>query len=355
MAFKKKLKLRSEKISRNIEGLQMKKSQVQEKIGINMRSNVSEYETFLNAVVMDKIVSNIPSSNMMAGSFPENIKLADPNYNIPKGIDLLLSNQFIFDLIIDGKMHDEGSMTKLQNTKLGWVAYSMSKLDGSKPENNIVAFENTCDKRLEKFWEIEEVPQISKLSVMEKECEKLFDEKFKRTSDGKFKVGLPFKEDVGKLGNSRFIAKRRFLALERKLENNPHIKDQYDQFMQQYLEMGHMEEMSNEKCYDGYYLPHHCVLRPESTTTKLRVVFDSSCKTTNNISLNDMLHTGPRLQEDLFNILLRFRKHRYVFSADVEKMYRQIWVEKTDRKYQLIFWRWNQNQEINTYALKTVT
>lgn len=53
---------------------------------------------------------------------------------------------------------------------------------------------------------------------------------------------------------------------------------------------------------DCYFLPHHCVLRPENTTN-LRVVFDVSCKTTSNISLNDILHTGPRIQEDLFILM----------------------------------------------------
>ncbi|XP_046811213.1 uncharacterized protein LOC124420875 [Lucilia cuprina] len=167
--------------------------------------------------------------------------------------------------------------------------------------------------------------------IAEKQCEQHFEENFKTLTDGKFEVKLPFKNEQNKLGNSTIIAKR-------KLEKNKELRLEYNEFLKKYLEMGHMELIKNNSYMNsGYYLPHHCVLRTESTTTKLRVVFDAYCKTTTNVSLNDILHTGPRLQEDLFKILLRFRKRRYVFSADIEKMYRQIWISEADRKYQLIF------------------
>ncbi|KYM97734.1 hypothetical protein ALC62_11575 [Cyphomyrmex costatus] len=71
-------------------------------------------------------------------------------------------------------------------------------------------------------------------------------------------------------------------------------------------------------------LPHHAVLKPDSDTTKLRVVFDASAKTSSGLSLNDVQMVGPTIQQDLFNILTRFRQHVHAVSADVTKMYRQI-------------------------------
>lgn len=59
-----------------------------------------------------------------------------------------------------------------------------------------------------------------------------------------------------------------------------------------------------------------------STTTKLRVVFDASAKTNTGESLNDQLLIGPKIQEDISNILIQFRFHKYALTADVEKMYR---------------------------------
>jgi len=127
--------------------------------------------------------------------------------------------------------------------------------------------------------------------------------------------------------------------LEKRLSKDPALKQQYANFMHEYIRLGHMEEVPFTMIEDThYFLPHHCVLKPESTTTKLRVVFDGSAKTTTNLSLNDVLATGPATQGDVFTVLLRFRLPRYVFTADIEKMYRQIKIDPADMKYQLIWW-----------------
>lgn len=95
--------------------------------------------------------------------------------------------------------------------------------------------------------------------------------------------------------------------------------------------------------------------REDSVTTKLRVVFDASCRTTSGASLNESLLKGPCIQEELINLLTRFRTHKYAMTADVSKMYRQIWVSPKHRDYQRIFWRSDINQEVETFQLNTVT
>ncbi|XP_078040736.1 uncharacterized protein LOC144471982 [Augochlora pura] len=104
----------------------------------------------------------------------------------------------------------------------------------------------------------------------------------------------------------------------------------------------------------GFYLPHHAVIKPTSSTTKCRVVFDASAKSDTGISLNDTLEIGPTIQDDLFPLLLRFRTHAYVLTGDIEKMYRQFLIRPEDRPYQWILWR-NEQNEIATYELNTVT
>lgn len=64
---------------------------------------------------------------------------------------------------------------------------------------------------------------------------------------------------------------------------------------------------------------------------------------------------GPTVQRSLFDIVLRFRCRRYVFTADVQKMYRQVMVHEDDQKYQRIVWRDNRQQELKTIQLSTVT
>ncbi|XP_076480050.1 uncharacterized protein LOC117157436 [Bombus vancouverensis nearcticus] len=68
----------------------------------------------------------------------------------------------------------------------------------------------------------------------------------------------------------------------------------------------------------------------------------------------DVLHTGPKLQDNLFFILLRFRSHQYFITGDVEKMYQQFLVRPEDRKFQQILWH-NSDGEVDTYQLNTVT
>lgn len=80
-------------------------------------------------------------------------------------------------------------------------------------------------------------------------------------------------------------------------------------------------------------MPHHPVLKEDNLTTKVRVVFDASLKTSTGVSLNDTLMIGPTIQEDLWNIILRFRIWLYVMSADAEKMYRQVRVDDSQTQY----------------------
>ncbi|KAK9745483.1 Pao retrotransposon peptidase [Popillia japonica] len=64
---------------------------------------------------------------------------------------------------------------------------------------------------------------------------------------------------------------------------------------------------------------------------------------------------GPTIQPNLFNILIRFRQHPYAIAADIEKMYRQVLVEPSQRPLQRILWRSNPDDPIQVYNLNTVT
>jgi len=64
---------------------------------------------------------------------------------------------------------------------------------------------------------------------------------------------------------------------------------------------------------------------------------------------------GPVVQGVIFTILCRFRKHFYVISVDVEKMYRQVVIANEDCDMQRILWRSNPSEQLETYHLLTVT
>jgi len=85
------------------------------------------------------------------------------------------------------------------------------------------------------------------------------------------------------------------------LRSEPEIRKQYDDFLHEYRELNHMELVTEEYVprFKPVYISHHAVIRDASNTTKLRVVFNASCKTRDGTSLNDHLFIGPKLQKDL--------------------------------------------------------
>ncbi|XP_076230300.1 uncharacterized protein LOC143176716 [Nomia melanderi] len=239
----------------------------------------------------------------------------------------------------------------LQKTQLGWI------IGGNVPtvaatRTTREAFVANLNFNLQKFWEVEEGPQSRHLSTEEHECEEHFAKNVRRDHSGRYVVALPFNEKREELGESRTRALHRFRSLERKLERDPELGDEYTTVMREYIALGHMTQVETFDA-PGFYLPHHAVVKPSSTTTKVRVVFDGSAKTSSGISLNDALMIGPTIQDDLFSLLLRFRMHAFVITGDIEKMYRQFLVRPEDRAYQRILWR--DNGCIRTYEMNVVT
>lgn len=193
------------------------------------------------------------------------------------------------------------------------------------------------------------------------ECEERFLKDPIIRSDGRFQVKLPFKispQSENFLGDSYNQAKFRLLRLEKRFEVNTALKEKYSEIINEYLELNHMHEASESEINDtkrAYFLPHHAVMKESSTTTKVRVVYDASAKTSNGKSLNEQLLVGPTVQEDVFSILIRWRMFKIGFTSDIEKMYRQIIMDPDDAKFQRILWRNNPNEEIKQYILDTVT
>lgn len=181
-----------------------------------------------------------------------------------------------------------------------------------------------------------------------------------RRSDGHLALDLPFKGNaLPDLGLSKHTAVRRFLNLEKKLQQpqNRELLQEYCSTIQDYIDQGHLlkSNHSASSSPDGYYIPHHAVFKSSSTTTKVRVIFDASCRTTNATSLNDHLLTGPRLQHDIRNILCNWRKYPIALTSDITKMYRMFWINEKHRQFQKVIWRFSPNHPLKEYYLATVT
>ena len=205
---------------------------------------------------------------------------------------------------------------------------------------------------------MEEVPIANKNTAEEIACEKHYQETT-IVQNNRFVVGMPFKSDATPLGDTFVQAKRRFHYLEKRLEANPALKKSYSDFIHEFQDLNHLEAVPNEelvkKDSDVNFLPHHCVHKEDSTTTKLRVVFDGSAKSSTGVSLNGSLMVGPTVQEDLFSILIRFRLHRVALSADIAKMYQQIALESVAKDFHRILWQDSITDSIQQYRMTRVT
>ena len=94
---------------------------------------------------------------------------------------------------------------------------------------------------------------------------------------------------------------RRFRSLVNRLLRNPVYLRKDDAVIQHQSEKGIIEAVPEEDSANTlkHYIPHHEIVTPENTT-KTRIVFDSSAKTRKgNRSLNESLHRGPIILEDL--------------------------------------------------------
>ncbi|XP_017472837.1 PREDICTED: uncharacterized protein LOC108363841 [Rhagoletis zephyria] len=132
------------------------------------------------------------------------------------------------------------------------------------------------------------------------------------------------------------------------------LRSRYNEFMEELIAMNHMEPVCTAAS-QAYYMQHHQIIKESSVTTKLRVVFNASAKTTAGKSLNDVLFVGPQLQPDLYSILMRFRTHRFAVTADIAKMYRQICVSSKHVDLQRIVWRRDPSLPIQDFRMLRVT
>ena len=119
-------------------------------------------------------------------------------------------------------------------------------------------------------------------------------------------------------------------------------KEKYVKAIDQYLLDEHAEEVTDanpETDSECYFLPHHGVFREMHESTKLRIVFNASAKDHLGWSLNDSLLCGKALQPDLAEILIKFRSTEYVLMGDIQKMFLQVKIRPSDRKYLRFLWR----------------
>ena len=86
-----------------------------------------------------------------------------------------------------------------------------------------------------------------------------------------------------------------------------------------------------------HHLPHRPVIRNDKQTTKIRAVFDASCKVSGP-SLNECFYSGPKLSVKIFDILLRFRLNKIWVPADIKQSFLNVGIATQHRGYLRFSW-----------------
>ncbi len=133
---------------------------------------------------------------------------------------------------------------------------------------------------------------------------------------------------------------------------------QFETMLREYLILDHAALVPPAEVIQpttqAYYLPTHGVVKESSTSTKLRVVFDASAKSSTGNSLNNQLLSGPNLYPLLTSILHKFRTYPVAMSSDISKMFGEILLDPSERDLHRFLVRL-ENGKLNDCQMKRLT
>ena len=223
-------------------------------------------------------------------------------------------------------------------TNFNWTYYAQS------------VHTDEISRQLQRFWELEAVDcgEECQLTSDEQEAKRLVQESLVFTG-GRYQVRMPWKSDPQLLPDNYITAYKRLVSTEKRLLRDHALGQAYQAVISNYVTKAYITKVNSTTKEGKWYLPHFAISKPEKSTTKTRVVFDASV-TQDGISLNDIIHRGPKLQRELFEILLRFRKYPVALVCDVTEMYLQIGLAPEDRPFHRFLWRdLDQSREPDVY------
>jgi len=267
-------------------------------------------------------------------------------------VDMLVGSDFYWDLVTGGVSRGSQGPVAI-HTKLGWVLSGPAPSEGlAQCSTNLVTThvlrvdaqpseQDRLEDQLQSFWELESLGIVG-------EERTLYDEFLAAVTiqNGRYVVMLPWKELHKPLPDNYHLSHRRLKGLLHRLRQTPDVLQQYDSIIRDEIEQGIVESVpANSTPSLCHYLPHHAVVRNDKATTKLRIVYDASAKVADGPSLNDCLYKGPKFNQLIFDILLRFRAFKFALTADLKKAFLQVSVAENDRDVLRFLWVDDINRE----------
>ena len=270
-------------------------------------------------------------------------------------VEMLIGNDYYFELLKPRKIHLSNNLFAFQ-TKLGWVfgGKTQASIDEVINKSNsfvCTAVMSVTKPDLNQFWDLESLGITESPSTSDDDIAL---EKFNKSvkfTNGRYMVTWPWREDHPDLAENYQLALGRLKSILQRLVKIPTLLEKCDAIIKEQLNKGIIERVTDETDEGPlkHYIPHHPVITPSKTTTKVRVVYDASAKTRiSNKSLNECLYRGPVMLPSLYGLLLRFRLSPIGIVSDVEKAFLNIGLQASDRDVTRFLW-------LKDTANKTVT
>ncbi|XP_062535483.1 uncharacterized protein LOC134204724 [Armigeres subalbatus] len=273
-----RLHLKRTSVNVTIQGAGNTSKKVKESIFARIKSRNDSFECGVDLLLMDTLTADLPAQDICIADWqiPQNLSLADPMFNKSQQIDMVLGAKHYHSFFPStARLQLADNLPTLVDSVFGWVvtgsASIIHPIQRQSITPSVVAVSMpTLEECIERFWKTEELTVDNNYSVEECHCEDFFQSTTSRDETGRYIVRLPRKPDFdAMLGESKIGALRRFEQLERRLERDQKLKEEYHDFMREYLFLGHMRLVELDDGNRTYYLPHHPVIKEASTTTKV--------------------------------------------------------------------------------------
>jgi len=333
-------------------------------VAIRLRTSTGELVS-ITALVVPTIatpISNPLDSDVLELPHLKGLPLAHPvtaaeNFEI----SLLIGADYYWDLVGDHIIRGAGPTA--MSSKLGYLLSGPALLPRPISTNinslHVITGHHQEECDLMRFWQIEDTAIVQ--SESDKSSQQFLTSyttsHISRLSDGTYCAGFPWKKEHPPLPDNFEVCQKRTRSLAHRLAKSPGLLQLYDSILKEQLHRGFIELVEPTKNSPCHYIPHHPV-KKDSVTTPVRIVYDCSCRQScEHPSLNDCLLTGPPFLNDLTEIILRFRTHKYGISTDIEKAFLQIVLYEKERNFTRFLWLsdpTNPNSEFVTYRFRTV-
>ena len=311
------------------------------RVGVTTRSGKGEeLELFIVPHICEPLLTQPIDFCSKQYSHLTPLNLADTNSSdTPVEVDMLVGSDFYWQLTTGEIIRGEGGPVAIE-TKLGWVL--SGPVTASKVNDNSATVmtvhtlqigadpEEQVDNMLRSFWELESFG-------IEPVNDSIYDYSAHiiKFNGRRYQVTLPWKEFHLPLPDIYKLSLRRLKGLLQRLRRDPTTLKEYSATIQEQYDKGIIESIDNQSKPSGrvHYLPHHAVVRRDKKTTKVRIVYDASARA-KGPSLNDCLHTGPKFNQKILEILL----YPVAWLADIEKAFLMVSMSPEDRDVLRFLW-----------------